>query len=209
MKGFPRRSEDEIRHMDRLQADYFSEITGVFDPPVPAGVPERLERIVAAAGITHRDAVLDVGTGTGVLLPIIQRYQPAALHAVDLSAAMLAAVRKKHPFVTIHQGNVREIDLPDDSIDVVIVNACYSNIVDKDGAFTHLARIVRPRGRVLISHPMGRTFVEALRSLVPFPLDDLPGGASEAGERFLPYGFACDRVEDEENFYLLLLRRVA
>lgn len=209
MKGFRRRSEDEIRHLDRLQADYFSEITGVFEPPLPEGVPERLERIVAAASVTRADAVLDVGTGTGVLLAVIGRYQPAALHAVDLSEGMLATVRRRFPFVATHHGNVHEVDLPDGSIDVVFVNACYSNIVDKDRAFINLARIVRPGGRVVISHPMGRTFVEALCSLLPFPLDDLPAGPAEAAERFLPYGFAPERLVDEGKLYLLVLRRAA
>ena len=38
----------------------------------------------------------------------------------------------------------------------VFINACYPNIVDKQGAFTNIARMVGPGGRLVISHPMGR-----------------------------------------------------
>ena len=66
MKRFKRFTEEEIRENNELQAQYFSKLTRFFDPPLPEGVPERLEQIVAAAEIKHSDIVLDIGTGTGI-----------------------------------------------------------------------------------------------------------------------------------------------
>lgn len=74
--------------------------------------------------------VLDVGTGTGILLPIIRTYSPAQIYANDLSEAMFDAVIKNHSTVRVVTGNVRDADLKEGSIDVVFINACYCNITE-------------------------------------------------------------------------------
>ncbi len=51
-----------------------------------------MERIVSVAEITRRDTVLDVGTGTGILLPLIMGYDPTCIYANDLSKEMLESV---------------------------------------------------------------------------------------------------------------------
>jgi tRNA A58 N-methylase Trm61 len=75
--------------INRLQRELFDRIVHVFEPPLPEGVPERLGKIVAAAGIGIGDFVLDVGTGTGILIPLIQLYEPGHIYACDLSRKML------------------------------------------------------------------------------------------------------------------------
>ena len=77
-------NEEEVRRINQIQRDFFSEIVYMFDPPLPDGVPERLDRIVASADIVRGDVVLDLGTGTGILVPIIQTYHPAKILACDL-----------------------------------------------------------------------------------------------------------------------------
>jgi len=56
----------------------------------------RLEQIVAAASLRPGEAVLDVGTGLGVLVPLIKPYRPAVISACDLAERMLRRVREKY-----------------------------------------------------------------------------------------------------------------
>ena len=60
---FKKLTEREIQRINRLQQDLFNRLYHMFDPPLPEGVPERLEKIVASAGIVEGDTVLDVGSG--------------------------------------------------------------------------------------------------------------------------------------------------
>ena len=205
MNRFRIYTEEEIKRIDKLQAEFFSECMHIFDPPLPEGVPARLEKIVESAKIESSDSVLDVGTGTGILIPIIQKYAPACIYANDLSQAMLDSVKSRYPSVRRACGDVRDLSLPDGSIGIVLLNACYPNIIDKHNSFTNIQRMLRPGGRVIISHPLGRSFVETLKPRVPFPLDDFPPEEGDAEKLFAPYGFGVTLFINGNRLYILRL----
>lgn len=204
--GFKTPDEKEIQRLNRLQQERFDGLVDLFEPPLQEDVPERLETIVAAAAIRSGEAVLDVGTGTGILVPIIQTYGPGRIFACDLSGEMLKQLRKNYSGVETILSDVRDLTLPEESVNVVFINACYPNIVDKAGAFENIARMMRPAGRVVISHPLGKRFVDTLRQNSPFPFDDFPD-ASEVDRLFSPYGFTFESLVDEPELYILKISR--
>jgi len=203
MTFFKTVSEEEVQRINRLQQDSFDKIYQVFEPPLPEGVPERLEKIVAHGKITRGDTVLDVGSGTGILIPIIRKYRPGSIHACDLSDAMLAQLKKNYPYVKTIMADVRDLDFPEGSIDAVFINACYPNIVDKAGTFSNLRRMIKANGHVVISHPLGKSFILSLKEIVPFPLDEFPE-KSEAGALLRPFGFEIETLIDEPELYILV-----
>jgi SAM-dependent methyltransferase len=201
--AFKTPTKEQIQRTNQLQRDFFSQHIDIFDPPLPEGVPERLKRIVAAAGIAKGDVVLDVGTGTGILVPLIQAYEPEAIFACDLSEAMLVHLQEQYPYAKTIAADVRDLMLPDQSIDIVFLNACYPNVVDKPKSFENISRMMRSGGRMIISHPMGRSFVDMLKEKSPFPLDDFPK-KSEAEALFKPYEFLVQDCVDEPKIYILV-----
>ena len=205
---FKKLDEKEIARINQLQQERFDTLVDAFEPPLPAGVPTRLSRIVAAAEIEKGATVLDVGTGSGILIPHIQQYDPGKIHACDLSREMLNRVLTKFAGVETHWCDVRDLTLPETSIDAVFINACYANIADKPGAFRLLERVVKPAGRVIISHPLGKDFIGKLKLSCPFPLDDFPGEA-EARKLLSPFGFDIHLFLDEPQLYLLVAMKRA
>jgi SAM-dependent methyltransferase len=186
-----------------MQADFFGRLTDVFDPPLPEGVPERLETIVESAKIAKSDVVLDVGTGTGILIPLIQAYGPQKILACDLSEAMLCRLREKFTYVETFASDIRDLSLPDRTVNVVFLNACYPNIMDKGNSFHNISRIMNSGGRLVISHPMGKSFIDSLRAKSPFPLDDFPE-RDDANTLFKPYQFGIETYVDEPELYILV-----
>jgi len=200
---FKKHSNKEVTRINRVQSDFFSELIHVFDPPLPEGVPQRLDQIVASGGVQAGDVVLDVGAGTGVLIPYVESYHPKQVYACDLSKAMLDYLGAKYPLVEVVVADVREIALPAESVDVIFLNASYPNIADKHGAFLNLSRMLKPIGRLVISHPLGKSFIDRLKDRSPFPLDDFPD-STEAETLLTPYGLAVDTFIDESELYLLV-----
>jgi SAM-dependent methyltransferase len=203
MVAFKTIDPKEVARINRLQRERFDKLVQMFEPPLPEGVPARLARIVAAAGIAKGEAVLDVGAGTGILVPLIQKYRPGEIFACDLSKKMLGQLRKNYAGVKTIMSDIRDLTLPDASLDAVFINACYANIADKHGAFTNLARMLNPAGRLIISHPLGKRFIAILRKNAPYPLDDFPE-KQEAERLFAPYDFEIKAFVDEPELYILL-----
>ncbi len=200
--------EQDVERINQLQREFFRDIVHLFDPPLPEGVPERLGKIVASADIVSGDVVLDLGSGTGILVPIIQEYEPEKIFACDISDVMLARLKEQYSYAEVILADVRDIDLPDAGIDVIYMNACYPNIVDKKATFANISRIMKPGGRMVISHPMGKSFIDQLREKTTFPLDDFPG-RSKAGRLLKPFGFEIKDFIDEPELYIMVAVRDA
>jgi SAM-dependent methyltransferase len=198
-----RLAPEQIEEANKLQQRYFDENVDLFEPPLPKGVPERLEATVRACRLQPGERVLDVGTGTGVLIPYVLKHRPSEIHACDLSEKMLQRVKKKFPRVIVHLCDVGDLLLPDDSLDVAVINACFANIVDKTKGLNNLYRLLGQKGRLIVSHPLGRDFIVQLKKNTPLHLDLLP---DETGARELceGHGFEVVSFRDDPLYYLIV-----
>lgn len=100
-------------------------------------------------------AVLDIGTGPGVLLVELAARRPdLTLTGVDLSADMIAAAtRNLEPFgerARVRVGDVTSLRFPDRSFDLIVSSLSLHHWDHPEAAVPELARILRPGGRVCI-----------------------------------------------------------
>jgi SAM-dependent methyltransferase len=182
MTSFNTLSEEEIQRINQLQRISFDKLYQLFEPPLPEVVPERLEKIVANGNIAKGDTVLDVGSGTGILIPIIKKYKPGSIYACDLSRRMLEQLKKNYPYVKTIMADVRDL---------------------KAVAFSNISRMMKAKGRIVISHPLGKAFILSLKKDAPFPLDEFPE-EPEAGALLKPFGFEIETFIDEPMLYILV-----
>jgi len=185
----------------------FNELVDVFDRPQPLDVMARLREIVSSAGLSSGEVVLDVGTGVGVLIPLIQSYQPTAVLACDVAEKMLQRVQNKYAAVRTFHADIESLDLASTSLDVIFMNGMYGNIADKPAACRNAARMLRSGGRLVVSHPEGRAFIDQLRTTSDLFLEPFP--TREEFEALLePLGFEVITYRDESKLYLMVARKI-
>ena len=199
---------DEARRVAEHQRACFNQAVDAFDVPQPAEVLDRLGKIVAAAAIAPGETVLDVGAGVGVLVPLIRRYRPGRIIACDLAERMLERLALKYPEVEVRRADIAVLDLPSSSVDVAFLNAMYGNIADKAAAHRNLGRMLRPGGRLLVSHPEGRAFVDQLRATSDLFIEGYPTRA-EFAAALAPHGMVVVEFRDEPQLYLMLATKMA
>lgn len=197
---------DEAKAIVEHQRRRFNELVDVFDRPQPPEVMARLWEIVASAELHPGAVVLDVGTGVGVLIPLIQSYQPSAVLACDVAENMLQRVHDKYPAVRTCHTDIILLALASSSVDAIFMNGMYGNIADKPAACSNAARMLRSGGRLVVSHPEGRTFVDELRATSDLFIESLP--TKEEFEVLLgPLGLEVISYRDEPKMYLMVARK--
>jgi SAM-dependent methyltransferase len=101
------------------------------------------------------DAVLDVGTGTGITLRAAAG-RAGRLVGVDITAAMLARARAELPaHAELYERDAADLGFPDASFDVVLCSFVLQTVRDKVGALTELHRVLRPGGAAGVVYPLG------------------------------------------------------
>jgi SAM-dependent methyltransferase len=197
---------EETKAVAEHQRRRFNELVDVFDRPQPPEVMARLWEIVASAALRPGAVVLDVGTGAGVLIPLIQSYQPSTVLACDVAEKMLQRVHDKYPAVRTCHTDIVSLALATTSVDAIFMNGMYGNIADKPAACSNAARMLRSGGRLVVSHPAGRAFVDQLRATSDLFIESLPT-KEEFGIVLGPLGLEVIAVRDEPKLYLMVARK--
>ncbi len=107
------------------------------------------------ADIPDGSSVLDVGCGAGMdaIIAARQTGKSGSVVGVDFSKPMLERARVAASAcaarnVGFRYGDAERLPLPDDSVDVALVNGIFNLNPDRTGIFRELARVVRPGGSV-------------------------------------------------------------
>jgi ubiquinone/menaquinone biosynthesis C-methylase UbiE len=154
-------SDDSTRGEQQKQRD-----TATYDP-----VAETFERLsdrftqplaewmVATAGVTGAQQILDVGTGTGIVaLEAARQLDPGGdVLGIDLSQGMLAraaARAQTHGLadrVRFQQGDAESLDLASESRDCVLSLYALLHFPDPASAIAEMRRILRPGGKLVLA----------------------------------------------------------
>jgi len=112
----------------------------------------------ALAELKEGETVLDLGSGGGldVFLAARKVGEKGKVIGVDMTPEMLEKARENakkgnHKNVEFRVGEIENLPVEDDSIDVVISNCVINLSPDKLATYKEAFRILKPNGRILIS----------------------------------------------------------
>lgn len=146
-------SKEVIAFFDRLAPDWDAEMI-------------RSDEIIAAildkAEVSAGKDVLDVATGTGVLIGDYLARGVASVTGIDISPNMARIAQGKYPQenVKILCGDVERTDF-DRLFDCIVVYNAFPHFPDPARLIAHLASLLKPGGTLTVAHGMSREKIDA------------------------------------------------
>jgi ubiquinone/menaquinone biosynthesis C-methylase UbiE len=194
--------------------EYFDQLAPTWDKELTEERLERLGNIVKEVGIKPGNCVLDIGSGTGVLLPflIAEMGGQGRIVALDLSAEMLVQAQAKNfpPLIGLAQADVLAFPMTDNSVDLAICNSAFPHFSDKVRALKEITRVLKTNGRLVICHTMSREMLNRLHQSIGGPVaNDLLPDESQLREMINQAGLKITRFEDKPEQYLVIAEKSA
>jgi SAM-dependent methyltransferase len=159
----------------------------------------------ALAQLHAGETVLDLGSGGGIdVLLSAKRVGPSGkAYGLDMTDDMLQLARENQrksgvQNVEFLKGEIENIPLPDDSVDVIISNCVINLSADKDRVLHEAFRVLRPGGRFAVSDVVVRGAVSAdIRRSVELWVGCVAGALDESDYRakLSASGFADVEIE--------------
>ena len=159
----------------------------------------------ALATLNPGETVLDLGSGGGIdVLLSAKRVGPEGkAYGLDMTDEMLALARENQrkagaQNVEFLKGEIENIPLPDNSVDVVISNCVINLSGDKDRVLAEAFRVLKPGGRFAVSDVVVRGEVPAsIRRNMELWVGCIAGAMqdSEYSEKLRHAGFSDVAIE--------------
>lgn len=159
----------------------------------------------ALAELKPGETVLDLGSGGGIdVLLSAKRVAPTGkAYGLDMTDEMLALARENQrkaglANVEFLKGEIENIPLPDNSVDVIISNCVINLSADKDRVFREALRVLKPGGRFAVSDVVVRGEVpEQVRQSMELWVGCIAGALEEMDyiKKLASAGFAGIEIE--------------
>jgi len=166
----------------------------------------------ALAQLNPGEVVLDLGSGGGidVLLSARRVGLTGKAYGLDMTDEMLALARENQRKAGVEnveflKGEIENIPLPDNSIDVIISNCVINLSADKDRVLREAFRVLKPGGRFAVSDVVVRGDVpEEVRKSVLLWVGCIAGALkdSEYTTKLTQAGFESIQIEPTRVYHI-------
>lgn len=172
---------------------------------------ERVDHVIEKIGLTKGEKVLDIGSGTGILIPYLEREvgENGSITALDISENMIQVSKRKNKYSNL---KFEVIDFlkyrSSKKYDCIVAYSCYPHFKDKDKFFEKSYKLLKLNGKLVIAHIESKDTInlrhkkieDRLNSNLLVDVDKLSKFAEKRG-------FASNYMQDDSEFYIYVGKR--
>ncbi len=191
---------------------FFDNLAPEWDANEVRSTPERVTKILGLLPIKEGMRVLDLGTGTGVLLPYLSRLvgENGKVVGVDLSEGMLSEAKRKFG----HLGNVEllKLDFEEEELpgmyDLVVLYSVYPHLHDPAATMEWLFKMnMNPGALIVIAFPSDEKFINSIHHERKSESDHLPP-ASVLASQISEWGYETQVLAATQDEYIVTVKKM-
>ena len=187
--------------MDKVAA-YFNERAGKWDENGCSGESRVQGAVLSLVDLKPGDSVLDLGCGTGVMIPFYLAARAGKIVAVDVSENMIERAKEKfghEPSVELRAQDVLSLDEAE-RFDAAIIYNAYPHFPNKPALVEKVYRLLKPKGRFAVAHGIGRDAINRHHEAVAAGVSCGLRAASEESALWADK-FEIEALVDTPGFY--------
>lgn len=194
------------------QKDFFNEKAGIWDEITVHNL-EKVQYLTELLEIHSDDKILDIGTGTGIMIPFYEKYLvDGSVVAVDYSEKMIEMARSKYPEkehqkISFLVCDVNELKY-NEEFDLVVCYSCLPHFVDKPLSIQVLSKTLKKGGRLVVAHSDSANKINGvhMNGGVEIKNDFLPK-MGQLKQMMYEHGLAVTFERDDESYFICVARK--
>lgn len=194
------------------QREFFDSIAKEWDNIIEVN-EEKINTLLSKLDIKDNDNILDVGTGTGVLIPFLKKLNSnGIIKGVDISSGMLDIASQK--FKSTENVSFEALDIENSSIeekyDKIVLYSMFPHLKNKTNTIkTLVENNLNEEGKLIIAHSNSREFLNNMHKEKDKTVsEDRLISIKDQKVLFEQVNLnVLDAYEDEEIYYLVVNKK--
>lgn len=193
--------------MTNEEINFFDHLSQTWDANEVLSTPDKILDILSLVGVERNMKILDLGTGTGVLIPFLSEIAGPSgeVMAVDASEGMLEKAVKK--FGDLKNVSFVNLDFEKQKIDgyydLIFLYCVYPHLhAPKETLHYLAANNLSPHGKIIIAFPSDENFINNIHKEKKAESDLLPS-APELKKRLNEWGLEAEVIAYNKEKYIV------
>ena len=163
---------------------------------------KKIRKILDLAEIKENSKILDIGTGTGIVISYLLEKSPSKLVGVDISENMIEVAMKKYKDKNVKFIVSDIMDFNEDKYDYIFIYSAYPHFKDKEKLFEHLSNLLNNDGKIVIAHSQSRDEINHVHSKIDVVKEDVLLPVEDNVKIINKYLKANKTVDNSEMYYI-------